>query len=271
MIEAEDGTKSEVVCVDRRTPLKGMADGNALPDNSQQLQIPHHMLEMFDTDIPRPRGIYQAIARACMRDISSRGRLPMLVGGSNHLMEALAYYDRPVHMEPDDDSVLWKINEVRLGRVAIKMAGGLPFETDRRRLINYIAERRALRNKPDQPRYGTLLLGVHRDPDEHKERIRLRTEQMYPNLAAGWGNEIKRYHSFYPEEIINTIGFGDFATTVNKGVPSLESIFKRTLAFAEWQVASINKWMPGLHWVRSADEAFERYKKHIASLKRTPT
>lgn len=89
-LQQELGIESEVVCADKKTTRKGMGLGTAAPSEDELARVPHHMLGVFEAeDHLVPRWTYQAMARACMRDVTSRERLPMLVGGSVQLMEAL--------------------------------------------------------------------------------------------------------------------------------------------------------------------------------------
>jgi len=109
-------------------------------------------------------------------------------------------------------------------------------------------------------------LGVHREPEEHKELIRRRTEQMYPLLVDEFEALLLRTHGFYTEEEKTTIGYGDFHEIVNGGLRPIDSIFRRTLALAEWQSNAIRRHMPHVQWVCSADEALAAYREHQKGL-----
>jgi len=266
-IEEEFGTQSEVVCIDTKTARKGMQVGTAAPSEAEQGRVPHHMLAMFHPEEFISRWTYQPIARSCIRDISSRDRLPLLVGGSLHLMEALVYYDRHLYMGRPRDSIVWELGMEMMRDLALMNGFGGPFEDTEDRLRNHLMERYALQRFTDRPPHpGTLLLGVHREPEEHKELIRRRTEQMYPLLVDEFEALLLRTHGFYTEEEKTTIGYGDFHEIVNGGLRPIDSIFRRTLALAEWQSNAIRRHMPHVQWVCSADEALAAYREHQKGL-----
>ena len=135
------GTGSEIIAVDKKTALWGMEVGTATPTPEEQARAPHHMVGVrnpFDHLVPR--GDYQAMARACMRDITSRGRLPIAVGGSVHLMEALAYYPGFHSLEAGEAERerLERLSLDDLREEALAKGLGGPFEDDPRRWRNHI-------------------------------------------------------------------------------------------------------------------------------------
>lgn len=267
-IREEFGTQSEVVCIDTKTARKGMQVGTAAPSEAEQSQVPHHMLEMLYPEEPISRWAYQPIARSCIRDITSRDKLPLLVGGSLHLMEALVYYDRHLYMGRRRNSIVWKLGMEMMRDLAVTNGFGGPFEDTEERLRNHLMERYALWRFTDRPPHpGTLLLGVHREPDEHEELIRRRTEAMYPLLVNEFEALLLRTNGFYTDEEKTTIGYGDFHEIVNEGLHPIDSIFRRTLALADWQNNVIRRHMPHVQWVRSADEALAAYREHQKGLR----
>ena len=53
--------------------------------------IPHHMLDVVDPDEPFNVVLYKEMAEACIRDILSRNRLPIVVGGTGLYINSLIY------------------------------------------------------------------------------------------------------------------------------------------------------------------------------------
>lgn len=211
------GIHPEIVPVDTKTTIIEFPAGSAAPDETER-RIPHHMLGMFHAEDWVPHSTYQAIARSCMRDTSTRGRLPILVGGSVHFMEALTYFDSHVEMRQDVGGRFHRMDQWALSEFAVHHGLGMPFEGGVRRLRNHIMERWGLQREWDQPPLpGTLLLGVHREPEELRERILARTEQIFPKIYQEWGAHIEQLNGFYSEQAKRTIGYGDFNPAVNKG------------------------------------------------------
>lgn len=268
LVAAETGVQSEVVPVDTKTTRIGMEIGTAAPTSEERHRVPHHLLDLYYPDELVPRGMYQPLARACMRDIASRDRMPLLVGGSIHLMEALVFFDRHVPMESGPE--LHKLDDLGLAQLTIEQQLGTPFEAGRQRWRNHLAERLALRRDPKQPpRDGFLLFGIQRYPKDLLQNLKDRTEQMWPALIDEFEALIARCNGFYPEEAKTTIGYGDFHSVVNQGKHPAQSIYDRTLALADWQLAEVRDWMgPHVQWVESAEQAFEKYQSATDSNRR---
>lgn len=79
----------EVISVDSALVYRGMDVGTAKPDAATLARAPHHLL-----DIREPNETYSAAAfcddaRALMAEITARGRVPLLVGGTMLYFRAL--------------------------------------------------------------------------------------------------------------------------------------------------------------------------------------
>ena len=79
----------EIVSVDSAQVYTDMDIGTAKPDQAQQALVPHHLL-----DIRAPTDPYTAFdfcqdARRAIDAVQSRGRLPVLVGGTMLYLKAL--------------------------------------------------------------------------------------------------------------------------------------------------------------------------------------
>ena len=79
----------EVVVADSRQVYRGMDIGTAKPPASAQRRVPHHLIDIVDPDEPFTVADWVARARAILPEIASRGRLPLLVGGTGLYISAL--------------------------------------------------------------------------------------------------------------------------------------------------------------------------------------
>lgn len=82
---------AEIVCMDSMQIYRGMDIGTAKPTRAEQAQIPHHMLDVAAPDMPYTVADYTVAATAVIRDILSRGKLPLLVGGTGLYLKALMH------------------------------------------------------------------------------------------------------------------------------------------------------------------------------------
>ena len=85
----QDQGGAEIISVDSALVFKGMNIGTAKPSVSELAAVPHHLIDIRD-----PLNAYSAAefahdALACVADIRSRGKMPILVGGTMLYFKAL--------------------------------------------------------------------------------------------------------------------------------------------------------------------------------------
>src|SRR5262249_33573787 len=79
----------EIVSADSRYLYRGMDIGTAKPTPAERAAVPHHLIDVTTPDQPWTLAQYQAAALAAIDAIWSRGRLPLLVGGTGQYVRAL--------------------------------------------------------------------------------------------------------------------------------------------------------------------------------------
>jgi tRNA dimethylallyltransferase len=85
LAEALDG---EVVNADSMQLYRGMDIGTAKITEAEKHGIPHHVFDVLDVTEPADVASYQHLAREAIADIRSRGKRPILVGGSGLYVQA---------------------------------------------------------------------------------------------------------------------------------------------------------------------------------------
>ena len=79
----------EVVSCDSVAVYRGMELGTAKPTCEERARVPHHLIDVAEPDEPFTAGEYSRRARAALRDIAARGRLPLVTGGTGLYLRAL--------------------------------------------------------------------------------------------------------------------------------------------------------------------------------------
>jgi tRNA dimethylallyltransferase len=79
----------ELVSVDSALVYRGMDIGTAKPDAATLARYPHALVDIRDPAQPYSAADFRADALPLMRQISSRGRVPLLVGGTGLYFRAL--------------------------------------------------------------------------------------------------------------------------------------------------------------------------------------
>ena len=96
--EALDG---EIVCMDSRQIYRGMDIGTDKVSPEHRQRVPHHGLDLRDPDEFYSAGQFSRDARRSIEEISGRGRVPLLVGGTGLFLRALTH---PIFEQPDLDA-----------------------------------------------------------------------------------------------------------------------------------------------------------------------
>src|SRR3954469_2480306 len=79
----------EIVSCDSVAVYRGFDLGTAKPSAAERARVPHHLLDVVEPSQPFTAGDYSKLARAAINDISSRGKMPIVVGGTGLYLRAL--------------------------------------------------------------------------------------------------------------------------------------------------------------------------------------
>lgn len=194
----------EVVNVDSVQLYRGMDIGTAKLSPAEREGIPHHQLDVWDVTETASVARYQQAALRDIEDIMSRGKTPILVGGS--MLYAQALVD-DWQFPPTDPQVRAKYEARRadIGTDALHAdlarvdpaAAAIIEDKDPRRTVRAL-EVIELTGKPFKasqppkngpPRWGTKLLGLRTDSEWLNPRIEKRTRLMF---EQGLVEEVER-------------------------------------------------------------------------------
>ncbi|MBO9648551.1 MAG: tRNA (adenosine(37)-N6)-dimethylallyltransferase MiaA [Variovorax sp.] len=199
----------EIVSVDSALVYRGMDIGTAKPTREERAEVPHHLIDIID-----PRDSYSAAAfvqdaRRLIVEITARGKLPLLVGGTMLYFKALAEgidampaADPEVRkqLEADAASLGWPAMHARLAEVDPVTATRLaPNDSQRiqRALEVWHTSGKPLSSFHAAGNTGALATGwpptalISLEPTERAwlhERIAIRFDVM---LASGFIDEVQ--------------------------------------------------------------------------------
>lgn len=88
---SESDVRAEIVNADAMQLYRGMDIGTAKVPESERRGVPHHLFDVWEVTREASVADYQAMARAKIQDIQSRGALPLLVGGSGLYVSSVLY------------------------------------------------------------------------------------------------------------------------------------------------------------------------------------
>jgi tRNA dimethylallyltransferase len=79
----------ELISVDSAQVYRGLDIGSAKPDAATRAAVPHHLVDLVGPEASYSAGQFARDAVAAIDDIESRGRIPLLVGGTMLYLRAL--------------------------------------------------------------------------------------------------------------------------------------------------------------------------------------
>ena len=265
-----------VINVDSRQLYRAMDVGTAKPTAKQQARVPHHLLNLRNPDQPITLQEFQAEALPCIEAVLHQCDMALLVGGSGLYLKALIQGLQPPAVAPQpklreqlttmgqaichpllqtaDPAAAARIDPadaVRTQRaLEVIYATGLPMSTQA---------------TATPPPWRVLELGLN--PNNLKERIQERTEQMYRDgLVTETRLLADRYGTELP--LLQTIGYGEALGVLNGSLSEPEAIritSQRTRQFAKRQRTWFRR-QHSPHWLEGPaflEEAMTLIQKHL--------
>lgn len=81
-VQLAQALNGEIISVDSALVFKGMDIGTAKPTQEERGGIPHHLIDILDPAESFSTGRFRKQALTLMADITGRGKIPILVGGT---------------------------------------------------------------------------------------------------------------------------------------------------------------------------------------------
>lgn len=257
----------EIISVDSVLVYKGMDIGTAKPSMAERTQYPHHLVDILDPAQVYSVAHFREDALRLMADITARGNIPLLVGGTmmyfRVLLEGMG--DLPdadpqirAHIDADAKAFGWPYVHQQLAAVDAVSAKRINSNDPQRlqralevyRITGITMTEWRRREQANKPAFPYQLLQIAIAPDDRAilhERIAHRFEQM---LAQGFEQEVRTLYN--REDIhadlpaIRSVGYRqmwaylageyDYAQMQEKGIIATRQLAKRQFTWLKsWQ------------------------------------
>lgn len=250
----------EIICADSWTVYKEMNIGTAKASPKDREKVSHHLLDIVSPDSDFTAVDFQQRANEAIRDISSRNKLPVMVGGNGLYVDSVLFdYTFLPPGENEERRYLNSLNLEQLHELArekqIDMTG-----IDRHNKRRVVRAIEANGQKPGRSpmRKNTLVVGIKRSKQELRDRIEQRVEKMF---AQGLPHEVKALINIYgwDVEAMKGIGYREFKGYFNNDISKNEvkrRIVRSTVRLAKKQ-RSWFKRNRQIEWVTSEAEALK--------------
>ena len=257
----------EVVSVDSRQIRAEMRIGTAAPTDQELAAVRHHLIGVVPIDAPWSLADFLARAREALDDIWSRGKMPLLVGGTGQYVWALLEGWQPPTVPPDH-ALRAELEAEAARHGAQALYGRLMVldpeaatRVDRhnpRRLVRAIEVALAGGPAPVQPLapdFTSPVIGVQWSREVLHARADERVERMYAQgLVTETRDLLERYPASLPS--FQTIGYAEAARVV-RGEWSVETAIARTKIATHRLIRMQATWFrkddPRIEWIDGDD------------------
>lgn len=196
----------EIICADSRTIYKGANIGTAKPSANDQEVVRHWGLDLVEPGQRYNVYDFKTYAQKAIKNIVSRGKIPLIVGGSGLYIDSLLYdYELGPGYEPGLRKELNDKTVKQLQKDILSSGHKLPTDPlNKRRLIRVIETQG--QNPAKNPLSKSMFLfGVWPADEELKKSISDRVEAMF---ELGFGEEVSGLLRQYGKQAVKDLGIG---------------------------------------------------------------
>lgn len=248
----------EIINADSWQIYKGMDVGTAKPSKRERKEIPHHLVDIVEPDEEFTAAVYKRMAAQAIDDITSRGKLPVIAGGTGLYVDGVLfdYSFAPQGGEGQREALRQKTVSELLELIDQRGIDRTGIDVRNKRRLMRLLETGGVKPERSDLRSNTLVLGVTISRNKLRENIEKRTETMF---RAGLKHEVRELADRYGwnVEAMKGIGYREFKPYF-EGQQSLaetkRKITKNTLELAKKQ----RTWFKRnryIQWMESPDEA----------------
>lgn len=276
---------AEIINGDSMQVYKGLDIGTAKITTTEMDGVPHHLFDIIEADETFSVAQYQAEVREKIEEIRSRGKLPIIVGGTGLYVQSVLYdfrftdeasdivvrsrlekeldeigaehlYQRLEQLDPIDAKKIHPNNHRRIIRALeiIEVTGKTKGEHEQN------AGKNAL--------YNHLIIGLEMERDLLYDRIDRRVDQMMEKgflqeAAALWNTGIRDVQS------VQAIGYKELHSYIEGEIPldvAIQLIKKNSRNYAKRQMTYFRNKL-AINWVEATDDIDDQVKEIFTLLK----
>ncbi|WHY59324.1 tRNA (adenosine(37)-N6)-dimethylallyltransferase MiaA [Peribacillus simplex] len=198
----------EIISGDSMQVYKGMDIGTAKIKREETEGIPHYLLDIKDPDEPFSAAEFQERANACIEEIQSRGKLPIIVGGTGLYIQSVIY-DYQFSEAPSDpvyrEGLEKQVRELGIDPIFEQLRSVDPESANRihpnnvRRVIRALeifhctgkTMSEQLNEQPTELKYDTCIIGLTMEREKLYQRIDQRVDGM---VEEGLIQEVESFY-----------------------------------------------------------------------------
>lgn len=259
----------EIINGDSMQVYRGLDIGTAKITTEEMGGIPHHLLDIKNPDEGFSVAEYQRLVRGKIDEISSRGKIPILVGGTGLYIQSVLYDFRFTEQPKVDSEVVEELEKLSPEELYLKLKELDPQAADSihpnnlQRVIRAI-ERVLLsgkqkseieQNQGHESIYPHFIVGLTIDRDVLYERINKRVDMM---MESGLLEEVKGLHEMGIRDVqsIQAIGYKEIYSYLDGEMSlsdAMEKLKQNSRRYAKRQLTYFRNKMD-IHWYHPTEE-----------------
>jgi len=277
--------QGEVISADSTLIYRYMNIGTAKPTMEERCGIPHHMIDIIDPDEDFSVAQYKTLAESCIKDIISRGRVPVIVGGTGLYINALVYniqfseticdwsFREEMHRLAEENGPEFLHNKLKAvdpisaerihpNNIKRVIRALEVFETTGRPISEHQAQSRRIK-----PEFDYRIYGLEMERNLLYERIDRRADIM---VAQGLEQEVRGLLEMgYSKDLVSmqAIGYKEIIAAINNECSLTEAIDRIKLLtrhLAKRQMTWF-KSLEGLVWLKAGADTLTGNVKNISA------
>ena len=273
----------EIISVDSMQVYRGLDIGTAKPSAADRARVPHHLIDVVELNEPFDAAKFVQLARQAVAAIQSRGRVPILCGGTGLYFKA--FLEGLGEAPPADLKLRAELAAVPLEELLRELAERDPATYEKidrqnpRRVIRAVevirltgkpfsAQRARWGETPGEPPPGTAtpgsrgrspcqpvhVLGLTRRTADIQDRINIRVDDMFRRGLVAETEQLLRRGLAHNQTALQALGYRQVAEHL-RGERSLKEtiglVKVRTRQFARRQLTWFRRQLQ-LDWIELA-------------------
>ena len=269
-IELAKKYNGEIINADAVQVYTGLDIGSAKVTKEETDGITHHLFDIKNVNEDYTIYHYQIDCRKLISDIQSRGKIPILVGGTGLYIKA-ALYDYNLSKEKGTNTYD-NLTTEQLYNELIKLDKDIVIDkNNKRRLIralNYYKENNKSinKNKTDKLLYDTIFIGLTTDRQILYDKINSRVDTM---IKEGLLDEVKSFYDkgIRTKPLLNAIGYKELYEYFDNNISleeAISNIKKNSRHYAKRQYTFFNHQLP-IVWFETDYNNFNNTIEKVSS------
>ena len=270
-IELAKKIDGEIISCDSMQIYKDMNIGTAKVTENEMQGIKHYLVDWVSPDTRYSVADYKIDAEKAIENIISKGKIPIIVGGTGLYVDSLIYgieypeiefdeeYRRKLEKEADEDGLenlynkAKEIDEQAMQKISIN---------DRKRIIRVLEiyhvtgknkTEQEIESRKKEVKYDYKIFAINMDREKLYERINIRVDKMIENGLIEEVENLQKKYNHFPTAM-QGLGYKEVVQYLQKELTKeemIEKIKQESRRYAKRQLTWFRKnkqtiWIDGL-------------------------